>query len=295
MSGRTFAQINCGLLKSQKMRSLNHAEKWAYLCTHLTTFSSFSGMFHYPEVMWAHDAGITPDELDAVCSRLQAVGLIEYDTAEEVVRIVGFHRQRPPENASRSISLIGDFQSTITEAAGGSGLMLRCVSEFVVAAMQRAMAWKPNSPEHEKLRDALSPFLKTTFQDEGDDFLDALTAEMNFSSKAVRKELGSMLPPLMDHRDPTLSAPSPDRGPTRDLDETRLRRDLDEDLDEDDTAQNREVFDPQTSMQAEASKMPRNGAGSKGSTQKGGPQPSTKRSRLAEEARLVNASQLGQS
>ncbi|WP_282368309.1 hypothetical protein [Defluviimonas aestuarii] len=294
MSGKTFAQINCGLLKSQKMRGLSHAEKWAYLCVHLTPFASFSGVFHYPNVMWAHDACLTPDEFETARTRLAEVGLIEFDDAEEMVRIVGFHRQRPPENASRCISLVGDFQDALGNTNGDASMFLRAVAEFSVAALQRAQGWKPDSPERGKLRDVLGPFLKSTFQDMGDDFLEALTDEIAATSKAVRAEMASILPVLSTSSKDTVSAPCRDRVGTRDVDETRLRQDGYEDKDEekDETARFFGTLDDDAWSRAEPSKLQRKEANGTGAP-KVGPLPSTLRSRLATESLGTNTNGKG--
>ena len=294
MSGRTFAQINCGLLKSQKMRSLGHAEKWAYICAHLTPFANFSGVFRYPTVMWAHDACLSVEAFEAARARLAEVGLIEFDDAEELVRIVGFHRQRPPENASRCISLVCDFDAAIVDADGDRGMVLRCVAEFVVAALQRAQGWKPDSPERGKLREAVGPFLKSTFQDAGDSFLDALADELTGISKAVRAELVALLPVLATHRGDTVSAPSGDRVATRDVDEMRRREDLDEDEneEEDETARLREVLRDDQWSRAEPLDLLRNKANENGAPSKG-PLSATLRSRIATESLATRANGKG--
>ncbi len=100
MSGKTFAQINCSLLRSKRLRDCNHAERWAYVSAHLTPMGNFTGLFTYPQVMWAQDAAVSVDDIASIAARLSELGLIEYDADEELLRIVGLHRQRPPENAS---------------------------------------------------------------------------------------------------------------------------------------------------------------------------------------------------
>jgi hypothetical protein len=229
MTGRTFAQINCSLLRSRKMQTLGHAERWAYLCVHLTPLSSFTGVFTYPTVLWARDAKLSDDGLHEVAARLVDANLIEWEAEEELVRIVGFHRQRPPENASRSQSLIADFELLLRDNDTARGILLRSAAEFAVAAIVRAQAWKPESPDMPRLRDTLGRFLRATFQEDGAPFLDALAAEAEVSSKAARQELGALLPPLLMHRRDTVAPPCREGAGTRDVDETRRIQNLDED------------------------------------------------------------------
>ena len=228
MAGRTFAQINCGILRSRKIGTINHAAKWAYLCVHFTPLSAFTGVFTYPSVMWAQDAALSADELNEVIARLVAAKLIEWEAEDEMVRIVGFHRQRPPENASRSFSLIADFEALLRDHDTARGIVLRAVGEFAVAAMVRALGWKPDSPDMPKLREALGRFLRATYQEDGDHFLDALSTEAEACSNAARQELQALFPPLLIHRRDTVATPCRDGVGTRDLDETRRIPDGDE-------------------------------------------------------------------
>ena len=233
MAGRTFAQINCGILRSRKVGTINHAAKWAYLCVHFTPLSAFSGVFTYPSVMWAQDAALSADELNEVVTRLVAANLIEWNAEEELVRIVGFHRQRPPENASRSLSLVTDFDLLLRDHNCARDMVLRGAAEFAVAAVVRAQGWKPDSPEMPKLRETLGRFLRATYQEDGELFLDALAAEAEASSKAALQELRALFPPLLMRKTNTVPTPCRDRVGTRDIDETRPRPDENKDSDED--------------------------------------------------------------
>jgi hypothetical protein len=183
--------------------------------------------------MWARDAALSAEELEAVVARLVAANLIEWDPEDELVRIVGFHRQRPPENASRSFSLIADFEQLLRDHDTPRGIVLRAAAEFAVAAIVRAQGWKPDSPDMPKLRDALGRFLRATYQEDGDLFLDAVAAEAEASSKAARQELQALFPPLLIHHPATVPTPCRDRVGTRDVDETKRRPDQDEDTNED--------------------------------------------------------------
>jgi hypothetical protein len=233
MAGRTFAQINCSILRSRKIGTIGHAERWAYLCAHLTPLSAFTGVFTYPSVMWARDAVLSAEEFEDAVARLVAANLIDWEPEDELVRIVGFHRQRPPENASRSSSLIADFEELLREHSVARGIVLRGAAEFAVAAIVRAQAWKPDSPDMPKLRETLGRFLRATFQEDGEAFLDVLAIEAEASSKAARQELQALFPPLLIHQRDTVPTPCRDRVGTRDVDETRRRPDENKDSDED--------------------------------------------------------------
>ena len=197
MSARTFAQINTTLLRSKKIRECSHSERWAYLCAHLTPLGSFTGLFEYPLALWARDAGLTIDDTKAAIHWLVEVGLIEFDHDEEIVRIVGFHRQRPPANASQVISQTGDLFSIAEESEAREMMRLRCIAEFAVAAIQRAQQWKPDSPEHRKLRDAHGPFLAGQWQEHGDVVARLIDAELMRAKKATRDEMASLFSPLL--------------------------------------------------------------------------------------------------
>ena len=113
MASRKFSQINAGILRSRKLAKCNHVEKWAYLCTHFTMQSNYIGIFRYQQVLWEKEAALTGDEFEKVIAKLTSLGLVEFDVEEEMVRVIGFHRQRPPENTSRVISMIKDFEAFV--------------------------------------------------------------------------------------------------------------------------------------------------------------------------------------
>ena len=49
---KSFAQIESSLPHSKKLRKLNHKEKRAYLCAHLTPLSGYIGIYRYPLPVW---------------------------------------------------------------------------------------------------------------------------------------------------------------------------------------------------------------------------------------------------
>ena len=278
MSGRTFAQINASLLRSKKIKECSHSERWAYICAHLTPLGSFSGQFDYPLVMWCQDAGIAPDDMPAVIEKLCKVGLIEFDMDDEFIRLVGFHRQRPPENASRVISLIGDFTVTGPENPKHEAMRVKGIAEFAVAAVQRAQGWKPDSPDWPKLRQALNAFLCWVWQEYGDEFLHFLSQELDHASKAAKGEIQSLLPPMLEND--TLSTPCQDPVATRDVDETRRRRDKYEDETKTKTPQNFRENQSLDVSQVDGVEVLRRGDEPNRSALSSGPLESTKRSAL---------------
>ena len=287
MSSRTFAQINCSLLGSKKLRQCNHQEKWAYLCAHLSPLSNFRGQFSYPLPLWARDADLTLDEIEECANRLQELGLIEFAPDEEVVRIIGFHRQRPPKNASIMASLVSDFVGDLLEGGSDVGAMsLRGAAEMVVASVQGAQSWKPDSQEWSKLRDLFKPFMNRLWQEHGDAFVAALKDETQGNGKAVEKEIGSLFPILLETQRSAIPAPCQHNAPTMaaykdvDVDETRLRRDLDKDGDEEKDGANFRRETRSAESRTETGDLLRMGASGNGSIPLG-PREETKRSALA--------------
>ncbi|MEO0569556.1 MAG: hypothetical protein AAF066_17620 [Pseudomonadota bacterium] len=196
MGVRKFAQINASLLRSRKLAKCNHQERWAYVCAHLTPQGNFLGLFRYPLVLWQIDAGMGADELMAAIAKLESVGLIEFDPDEEIVRIVGFHTQRPPENASRVLSYASDLMAFEADTEATEKMLLSTSAELCVAAIKRAQEWKPDSKDWPKLRDALGQFARRLHLDHGDALTSLLLQEMADAGEAVRGEITSLLPAL---------------------------------------------------------------------------------------------------
>ena len=113
MSSRTYAQIECSLKGSKRVRKLSsHKAKWAYLCAHLSDFCTYTGVFRYPLPVWAHDAQLNVSELETAIAELSEAGLIDHDPEEGFVRIAGwFHKRSGPDNPNRVDSIIADLGS----------------------------------------------------------------------------------------------------------------------------------------------------------------------------------------
>lgn len=257
MGARSFAQINSSLLNSKKLRQCNHVEKWAYICAHLTSLGSYTGQFEYPLVLWSRDAHT--DDIEASLTRLTDIGLIEYDFDDEFVRIAGFLRQRPPENASRVVSLIADLSPSSPLTGLRSDMLMSGIAELSVGAIQRAQNWKAESQEWPKLRNALKPFLGGVWQEYGDAFGERLVRELETANTATKNELTAIFPPLLQFQQDTVSAPSPHPAATRDVDETIRIRDENEKKTKTKTTQLCEIENSQTSVQTESSDVLRKG------------------------------------
>ena len=284
MSGKKFAQINCSLLRSKKFSDCNHLERWAYLCAHLTPLGGFAGQFRYPLAMWSLEAGLSVPELEAAINRLTQIGLIEYDNDEEILRIVGYHRQRPTENASRAIARVDDFEAMELENERCIEMWLNGVAEFIVAAVKRSQGWKADSPDLPKLREAMKGFMRRIHLELGDVFLAPLATEMEGAAKAVKGELVSLFP-LLEGYNPT-PCPHPENTVSRQREGEgegeESHRDNDTDIEKDtDTCLSPE-FSPTTDLlQVEGVEVLRSRTKPNGSTPTSGPRESTKRSAIA--------------
>ncbi|MDA5094226.1 hypothetical protein O2N63_09005 [Aliiroseovarius sp. KMU-50] len=139
---------------------------------------------------------MSDDELLDEISRLERVGLIQYDRDEEFVRIIGFHRERPAENAKHMISLIRDFKKEVFGRRKCPPMWGNAIAEFVVACVQRKQLWKPDSKSHDELDAEMKPFIRMTWEELGDPFLAALNDELCDARSVVVEDLKTTLPVL---------------------------------------------------------------------------------------------------
>ncbi|MBM2295115.1 hypothetical protein JQX09_24440 [Sulfitobacter pseudonitzschiae] len=218
---KTFAQIETTLPHSRKLRQLSHAERWAYLCAHLTPLGGFIGLFRYPKAVWADDADLSVAELDVAIQKMTGAGLLSFDHDEDFVRIHSwFLKKNAPENASRMASIAADY----ADLDAPDELILTSAAEFTVGALKRAQRWKPDSVEWGKLREVFKPFLATMRHNFEDDFHAALADQIVGQNRAVRVELCALMPSLQHH----LEAPCPHPAHTVGAHDTKTRRHLDE-------------------------------------------------------------------
>lgn len=261
MSSRTYAQIECSLKSSKKLRGLSgHATKWAYLCAHLSDYGTYTGLFRYPLPMWAHDAQMDVSELETAIVELVQAGLIDYDEEEQFIRIVGwFHKRSGPDNPNRVDSIIGDLCSL--DCIEGE-MFCKSVSELAVASVKRSLRWKPDAPGRAQLYGSLKGFLAEVYQDHGDALLELLSAELTDVPATVSVEMKAIFPVLN-----ALSQQSQGKGSARvtpTLPEHETRRDVDEtntkkDLNETKTAQFSGSSSPQLVDQDAPSELLRKG------------------------------------
>lgn len=210
MAGRWFAQIDCSLLQSKKFTDLSGAApKFAYICVHLSVFGNYSGIYQYPISAFAHDVGVNEIELKAIILELTNSQLIEYDYDEEIVRIVGWHRQvTGSANASMARSRISDYRR---EKIPFGPMLFRSIAEFSAAVVKSSLDWNPEKNESIKLREKLGPFLREIFEEAGSELLDAISAETRSQSSATARELTGLLPPLAEHNASTMPPRCPHR------------------------------------------------------------------------------------
>lgn len=215
---KTFAQIEASLPHSRKLRQLNHGQRWAYLCAHLTPLGGFIGLFRYSKSVWADDADMSVPEITAAIQKMTEVGLISFDDDEDFLRITGwFLKKNAPENASRMASIAADFSGIDAP----DNLVLTSAAEFAVGSVKRAQRWKPESTEWGKLRDVFKPFLATMRQNFQDDFHEAISEQMVGQNRAVKAEMCALMPSLQHY----LEAPCPHPAPTVGSHDTKTRRD----------------------------------------------------------------------
>jgi hypothetical protein len=216
---KTFAQIEATLPHSRKLRKLNHGQRWAYLCAHLTPLGGFIGLFRYPKSVWADDAGLTSQELLNAIKDMTNVGLITFDDDEDYIRIVGwFLKKNAPENASRMASIAADFAGLNAP----DKMAIEAAAEFVVGSIKRAQRWKPDSTEWGKLRDVFKPFLATMRQNFEDDFHLALSDQLGGQNRTVKAELCALMPSLQHYLEAPCTHPAHTVGPH----DTKTRRDV---------------------------------------------------------------------
>lgn len=226
---KAFAQIETTLPHSRKLRQLNHEERWAYLCAHLTPLGGYIGLFRYPKAVWADDADLSVSELDSAIHKMAEIGLLSFDEDEDFVRIHSwFLKKNAPENASRMASIAADY----ADLNAPDLMILESAAEFTVGAIKRAQRWKPDSVEWSKLREVFKPFLAGMRHNYEDDLHEALADQLNGQNRAVKLELCALIPSLQYHleapcRHPAHTVGAHDTKTTQHLDETETRKEKD--------------------------------------------------------------------
>lgn len=207
MPSRTYAQIECSLTSSKKLRGVSsHKTRWAYVCAHLSDFGTYTGLFQYPRHMWAHDAQLASDELDSAIEELVTAKLIQFDPDEDFIRIVGWFQKRSgPDNRNRAFSVMMDLSGL---EALPVDMLCSAAAELTVASVKRSLKWKPESGDREKLYADLHSFLAELFHSHEEHLLPCLAAEMRAASSTVAKEIGAIFPPILLFREKPLPNPS---------------------------------------------------------------------------------------
>lgn len=221
MASRTYSQINDSITGSRKFRRLDHRARWAWLCAHLK--ADYAGIAEYPTTLWAFDAGLSSDEMNAAIMALVDVKLIEWCEDREVCRVTGFIKQRPPDNASAAHRLCMDLTDRLYDADSElEAMLLKAAAEFAVAAVGRSLRWEK---DRAKFHQDIGHFLRGTAQDFGDQFLEAVETQLRGSGRPTRTEIEGLLPTLSLRRQATVPTPCTHPVDTRYVDETRRRQD----------------------------------------------------------------------
>lgn len=225
MAARTYAQLECSLTGSKRVRKLSeHSARWAYVCAHLSSFCTYTGLFRYPPEIWAHDAQLSPTQLDAAIQDMVENGLIEHDPEEDYVRLVGwFHKRSGPDNPNRVDSVIADL-SIMDDV--DPAMFCRAASELSAASVKRSLRWPAEGSGRPQLYKSLKQFLSEVYQDHGTEFLTILREELDAGPATVRGEIAALLPFLTIQSGEPLGKASGRVPPT--LAEHETRRDVDE-------------------------------------------------------------------
>lgn len=222
MPSRTYAQISCSLKGSKKIRGLSsHKTRWAYTCVHLSDYCTYTGLFRYPQHVWAHDAQMTLEEISDSISELTESGLIEFDTEDDFIRIVGwFHKRSGPDNPNRVESIINDL-SGMDDV--DPVMFCNSVAELTASSVKRSLRWERDGIAQAKLYGSLKQFLSEVFQDHGDQFLSAMNDDLAGMSSTVGTEIRAIFPPPRSVGFEGFGKGYPNPSGTRD--ETRRKRD----------------------------------------------------------------------
>lgn len=111
---------------------------------------TYTGHFHLPLPVFAHDSMIPQDELLAGLDDLSEVGLIEFDKTTEIVRLVGwFNERRTPENLNFLKCLVRIYEQ---DHLPRDEIMARSISELTLAVLRKSRKLKVNKTNPEASR-----------------------------------------------------------------------------------------------------------------------------------------------
>ena len=179
---REFSKVSCTVAQSKKLRELSHAARWAWLCAIASPFAGYCGLFRYPIALWADDAGMPIDDLNAEIHTMQDIGLIDWDEDEKTVRLIGWWSSNLPKNADHAIGCLKELS-----AMDQSDLQARCLVEFVFTLWPCTKHWKDDSVRK------LLAFLEPTVAEAEYSNMDAFTAAaQSYAAKAAKWVLGDL-------------------------------------------------------------------------------------------------------
>ena len=160
MARKKFAMLNVSLLNSAAFRGLRSCtDRNVYFTAHLSSQADYSGLFRYPPSLFASEAGITEEQLQASVQRLNDAQLLEFDPEAELLRISGWFRSiNCPDNLSRVQNLA---QGYLSGELPISDICRRSIAEFVLGCLARAQRFKAGSEHGPKIVDEIRVFLAT--------------------------------------------------------------------------------------------------------------------------------------
>jgi hypothetical protein len=189
---RNFGIIGTSVWRSQRFRHIAGKDRdgaqLTYLYLQTTVHGNSAGTFVLPPEMAALDRQRKPAEVRQHYEELRHVGLIRYDSAEEIVQLMGFYRfnslgsrkhMAGPLHVIRSLP-----QSYVRNLAA---------CDLVVAMFERRQEWaaKVRTKRHSKERGAETEVMKLLdAMTEVDEWIADLIREMRLQSMIAAPEVG---------------------------------------------------------------------------------------------------------
>lgn len=184
MAKKDFVMIETALLRRKSFYSLETcSERNAYLTATLSSQANYIGVFRYPLDWFSSESKIPLEELVRVVGRLEDAGLIEYDEAEENLRLRDwFYTSNIRTSANTVKRAARDFlKSDVPRIASVS----RATAEFVVASLKGVSGYGHESDHGPKVLEVLRDFLRSAVN-EFPELEASLIAEMEQHGAGVK-------------------------------------------------------------------------------------------------------------
>jgi hypothetical protein len=166
MTGRKFAIVNCSHFESPKLDILSSNDvRMVLFVAHCSRQNNAIGLFHFPLELWVKLARVELDTLKEAISELREAGLIEYDFDRNLVSILGWFQNKPPNNPKEASGIISVFR----EQLDTSPMMVRQIAEFCAILAMKMKRWSENnSDDFRRLVWRLSVFMCEAEEDSDD-------------------------------------------------------------------------------------------------------------------------------